>query len=99
MDVHATRAWRAGQYHLLALDTLEDVAGNQIGRAFEVDNFDTVDKSPNPQSITIPFTGTSGGRHSRFTTPMQTKSWRVENVRVAGTNSGAMSRVHFAGRA
>jgi hypothetical protein len=48
--------WRAGQYDLLALDTLEDVAGNQIGKAFEVDNFDTVDKSPNPQRITTPFT-------------------------------------------
>jgi hypothetical protein len=47
--------WRAGTYHLLALDTLEDVAGNQIGRAFEVDNFETVDKSPNPKRITIPF--------------------------------------------
>ncbi len=55
MDVHAQRPWRAGTYQLLALDILEDVAGNQIGRAFEVDNFDTVDKSPNPQTITIPF--------------------------------------------
>jgi hypothetical protein len=48
--------WRAGTYQLLALDILEDLAGNQIGRAFEVDNFDTVDKSPNPQTILIPFT-------------------------------------------
>lgn len=48
--------WRAVKYDLLALDILEDVAGNQIGRAFEVDNFDTVDKSPNPKSILIPFT-------------------------------------------
>jgi hypothetical protein len=48
--------WRAGPYQLVALDILEDVAGNQIGRAFEVDNFDTVDKSPNPKSIAIPFT-------------------------------------------
>jgi hypothetical protein len=48
--------WRAGAYDLLALDILEDLAGNQIGRAFEVDNFDTVDKSPTPQTITIPFT-------------------------------------------
>ena len=48
--------WRAGQDDLLALDILEDVAGNQIGKAFEVDNFDTVDKSPHPQRITIPFT-------------------------------------------
>lgn len=48
--------WQAGQHRLIALDTLEDASGNQIGRAFEVDNFDTVDKSPNPQRITIPFT-------------------------------------------
>lgn len=47
--------WQAGRYHLLALDVLEDVSGNQIGKAFEVDNFDTVDKSPDPQSITLPF--------------------------------------------
>ncbi|MBI4264685.1 MAG: hypothetical protein HY657_09935 [Acidobacteria bacterium] len=47
--------WQAGGYELLALDILEDLAGNQIGRAFEVDNFDTVDKSPNPQTIRIPF--------------------------------------------
>ena len=48
--------WQAGSHQLLALDTLEDVAGNQIGRAFEVDNFETVDKSPDPQRIMIPFT-------------------------------------------
>lgn len=47
--------WQAGAYQLLALDILEDLAGNQIGRPFEVDNFDTVDKDPNPQTITIPF--------------------------------------------
>ena len=47
--------WQAGQHRLLALDILEDVAGNQIGRAFEVDNFDTVDKSPDSQRIMTPF--------------------------------------------
>ena len=47
--------WRAGAYELLALDILEDLAGNQIGRAFEVDNFDSVDQSPNPQTVTIAF--------------------------------------------
>jgi hypothetical protein len=49
-------AWRAGTYELLALDILEDLAGNQIGRAFEVDNFDTVDESPDPETVTISFT-------------------------------------------
>ncbi len=48
--------WSRGQHHLLAVDTLEDPSGNQFGKAFEVDNFETVDKSPNPQRIMIPFT-------------------------------------------
>ena len=47
--------WSAGTYQFLALDVLEDVAGNQVGRAFEVDNFDTVDKDPDPKSVTLPF--------------------------------------------
>ena len=55
--------WPAGQYQLLALDTLEDVAGNQIGRAFEVDNFETVDKSPDPKSIMVPFTVRAAAGH------------------------------------
>lgn len=47
--------WRGGTYDLIALSILEDVAGNQIGRAFEVDNFDTVDKGPDPDTVTLPF--------------------------------------------
>lgn len=47
--------WRPGAYDLLALSILEDRAGNQIGRAFEVDNFDTVDKDPDPKTVTLPF--------------------------------------------
>jgi hypothetical protein len=48
-------AWRPGTYALLALDILEGLAGNQIGRAFEVENVEMVDKSPNARSVTIPF--------------------------------------------
>lgn len=47
--------WRAGAYQLLALDILEDPAGNQIGRAFEVENTRAVDKGPDPKTITRPF--------------------------------------------
>ena len=47
--------WQAGNYDLLALSILEDRAGNQIGRAFEVDNFETVDKGPDPRTVTLPF--------------------------------------------
>jgi hypothetical protein len=48
-------AWKSGTYDLLALSILEDRAGNQIGRAFEVDNFETVDKGPDPRSVTLRF--------------------------------------------
>ena len=50
-----TDTWRPGTYHLRALDILEDPAGNQIGRAFEVENLDTVDRGPDPESLVIPF--------------------------------------------
>ena len=49
------RPWESGAYDLLALSILEDRAGNQIGRAFEVDNFDTVDKGPDPRTVMLPF--------------------------------------------
>ena len=48
--------WAPGRYELLALSILEDRAGNQIGRAFEVDNFETVDKDPDPKTVTVGFT-------------------------------------------
>ncbi len=35
---------------------LEDLAGNRIGRAFEVDNFDRVDRTPEAERTAIPFT-------------------------------------------
>jgi hypothetical protein len=47
--------WRPGAYDVIALDILEDIAGNQVGRAFEVDNFDSVDKDPDPKTVTLPF--------------------------------------------
>jgi len=50
-----TDPWRAGSYRLVALDILEDPAGNQIGRAFEVTNPAAVDKGPTPKTITLPF--------------------------------------------
>jgi hypothetical protein len=48
--------WAAGQHNLLALSMLEDLAGNRIGRAFEVDNFDRTDDTPEPERTLIPFT-------------------------------------------
>ncbi len=50
-----TGSWGAGAYDLLALDILEDPAGNQIGRAFEVENASAVDQGPAPKTVTLPF--------------------------------------------
>ena len=47
--------WRAGDYRLQVLTILEDLAGNRIGRSFEVDQFDRTDRSAEPESISIPF--------------------------------------------
>lgn len=44
-----------GRYELVALSILEDAAGNQIGKPFEIDNFETVDKSPDPKTIAETF--------------------------------------------
>jgi hypothetical protein len=35
---------------------LEDLAGNRIGRAFEVDQFDRADRTSEPKRTVIPFT-------------------------------------------
>ena len=47
--------WKSGPHHLVAFAMLEDLAGNRIGRAFEVDQFDRSDKSAEPEKTLIPF--------------------------------------------
>ena len=47
-------AWRGGGYQIVVLTILEDLAGNRIGRAFEVDRFDRADKQET-ESISLPF--------------------------------------------
>jgi hypothetical protein len=47
--------WRADAYQLVVLGMLEDLAGNRIGRPFEVDQFDRADRSPEPERTVIPF--------------------------------------------
>lgn len=48
--------WKAGAYSVVALAMLEDLAGNGIGRAFEVDQFDRSDSAAAPEKTLIPFT-------------------------------------------
>ncbi len=47
--------WVSGDYDLVALAFLEDLAGNRIGRAFEVDNFERTDLTPEPERRTLAF--------------------------------------------
>jgi len=47
--------WTGGRYSLVVETTLEDVAGNSIGRAFEV-AADRADEKPAAAVVTIPFT-------------------------------------------
>ena len=48
--------WSLGDYNLVALAFLEDLAGNRIGRAFEVDNFERTDATSEPERRTRAFT-------------------------------------------
>lgn len=48
--------WRAEDYTLVILSILEDVAGNRVGRAFEVDLFDRVDSTAVPERSTLRLT-------------------------------------------
>ncbi len=47
--------WTAGEYQLVSLDFLEDLAGNRIGRPFEVDNFERTDITSEPARSSLPF--------------------------------------------
>lgn len=47
--------WTSGTYDLVVLSILEDPMGNKIGRAFDIDSFKEIDKSPAPDRLTLPF--------------------------------------------
>ena len=47
--------WKAGEYRLKVDRSLEDLAGNHIGRAFDVDTFDAVSKHLERTTVSLPF--------------------------------------------
>jgi hypothetical protein len=47
--------WRAGSYTLTVQTTIEDLAGNNIGKPFEVDVFDGVQRRLTNSTVTVPF--------------------------------------------
>jgi hypothetical protein len=48
-------AWRADHYSLVVLDILEDPAGNRVGRPFDIDTFEHIDRSAEPGRISRSF--------------------------------------------
>lgn len=50
-----SQPWAAGAYSLVASSILEDLAGNKIGTAFEIDVFAQVDDTTARERFTIPF--------------------------------------------
>jgi len=49
------QTWASGEYRLVVLSILEDVAGNRVGRPFEVDMFERVDSTAKAEKNYIPF--------------------------------------------
>jgi hypothetical protein len=47
--------WQAGDYQLTIDTGIEDLAGNHIGAAFDIDIFEKVSKTIERKSVTIPF--------------------------------------------
>jgi hypothetical protein len=47
--------WTPGAYQIVIQTTIEDLAGNNIGKPFEVDLFDKVQKRITHETVTLPF--------------------------------------------
>lgn len=48
--------WNKGSHRIVLPKTVEDLAGNNIGKPFDVDLFERVDRSMAPDLISVPFT-------------------------------------------
>lgn len=47
--------WKPGKYRLVAKMTVEDLAGNKVGRLFEVDQFGPIEKEVKSGTVQLPF--------------------------------------------
>jgi hypothetical protein len=50
-----SRPWKPGEYQVVVDTTLEDLAGNRIGRPFDVDTFERVSEHLSRKTISLPF--------------------------------------------
>jgi hypothetical protein len=47
--------WKTGDYRMVVNTALEDLAGNRIGRAFDVDTFQPASALASEKTVSIPF--------------------------------------------
>jgi hypothetical protein len=50
------KRWMPGEYRLVVQTTLEDLAGNSIGKPFEVDELRPIEQTIRTKTVSIPFT-------------------------------------------
>ena len=50
-----TKPWAAGQHHISVQTTIEDLAGNNIGKSFDVDLFERADRRISDASVSLGF--------------------------------------------
>jgi hypothetical protein len=48
------QAWIPGEYRIVIHTTLEDLAGNHINRAFDVDTFDPITRKVERETVSLP---------------------------------------------
>ena len=49
------RPWQPGAYHLMIDQRLEDLAGNQVGKSFEVDAFHPIQRETRSETVQVDF--------------------------------------------
>ena len=54
-EFRAAKPWNAGKYLIVVDTTLEDISGNRIGRAFDVDLQNEIAAPPEAATVKIPF--------------------------------------------
>ncbi len=68
--------WRAGDFKIVVRTTLEDLAGNHINRAFDVDTFDPITRTVRSRDRDAGFTDSLAGSGEPFWPPINTDQRR-----------------------
>ena len=63
--MHQRQPWAAGDYSIVALSILEDLAGNRIGTPFEISGLLQVAPTGDLDSVEVPFSVALGEGRSR----------------------------------